>query len=221
MRVRTERGTNGCGQGQQLILAIPRQHGGQHIAGGIRPSYRAPPRHRLARHFREAEGLSIAGIAERLGRSPARIKAYFYDPTGEKAQAVKARYVGVPRLRRLHAAARAYSAGWPTSNAPTVGCHSTTRPPCRLLAAGGRRRPPVAAAAISAPCRQARRLTRLQRPGPRLAHIAGTTRGSHPEQFVGVLTNRARRERGRTRRAACRLDHQRVGDDPPGGRNCG
>ena len=51
----------------------------------------------LARHFREAEGLSIRQIAERLGRSPATIKAYFYDPTGEKARAVKARYVGVCR----------------------------------------------------------------------------------------------------------------------------
>jgi hypothetical protein len=51
----------------------------------------------LARHFREAEGMSIAQIAFRLGRSSATIKAYFYDPTGEKARAVKARYVGVCR----------------------------------------------------------------------------------------------------------------------------
>jgi hypothetical protein len=51
----------------------------------------------LARHFREAEGLPIAQIADRLGRSPATIKAYFYDPTGEKARAVKARYQGVCR----------------------------------------------------------------------------------------------------------------------------
>jgi hypothetical protein len=51
----------------------------------------------LARHYREAEGLSIAQIADRLGRSPATIKAYFYDPTGEKARAVKARYQGVCR----------------------------------------------------------------------------------------------------------------------------
>ena len=35
----------------------------------------------LARHYREAEGLSIAQIADRLGRSPATIKAYFYDPS--------------------------------------------------------------------------------------------------------------------------------------------
>src|SRR5205814_10705918 len=51
----------------------------------------------LAHHFREAEGLSIAQIADRLGRSPATVKAYFYDPAGEKARAVKARYVGVYR----------------------------------------------------------------------------------------------------------------------------
>jgi DNA-binding NarL/FixJ family response regulator len=31
----------------------------------------------LARHFREAEGLSIAQIAARLGRAPATVKAYF------------------------------------------------------------------------------------------------------------------------------------------------
>jgi AraC-like DNA-binding protein len=51
----------------------------------------------LARHLREAEGLSITQIADQLGRSPATIKAYFYDPTGEKARAVMARYVGVCR----------------------------------------------------------------------------------------------------------------------------
>jgi AraC-like DNA-binding protein len=51
----------------------------------------------LALHYREAEGLSITQIAARLGRSPATVKAYFYDPTGEKARAVKARYVGVCR----------------------------------------------------------------------------------------------------------------------------
>lgn len=51
----------------------------------------------LARHYREAEDLSIAQIAERLCRSPATIKGYLYDPTGEKARAVKSRYQGVCR----------------------------------------------------------------------------------------------------------------------------
>ena len=51
----------------------------------------------LARHYREAEGLSVAQIADRLGRSAATVKAYFYDPTGEKARAVKARDQGLCR----------------------------------------------------------------------------------------------------------------------------
>jgi hypothetical protein len=51
----------------------------------------------LARHFREVEGLSIAQIAARLGRAPTTVKGYFYDPSGEKARAVKARYQGVCR----------------------------------------------------------------------------------------------------------------------------
>jgi DNA-binding NarL/FixJ family response regulator len=38
----------------------------------------------LARHYREIEGLSIRQIADRLGRSPATIKSYFYDPTMRK-----------------------------------------------------------------------------------------------------------------------------------------
>ena len=36
---------------------------------------------RLARHYREAKGLSIAHIAQRLGRAPATVKGYFYDPS--------------------------------------------------------------------------------------------------------------------------------------------
>ena len=58
---------------------------------------RASPGGRAGPPLPEFEGLSIRQIADRLGRSPATIKAYFYDPTGEKARAVKARYVGVCR----------------------------------------------------------------------------------------------------------------------------
>jgi hypothetical protein len=51
--------------------------------------------------------LSIVETAEGLGRSAATVKAYFYDPTGEKAKAVKARYVGVCRgCGRPHPAAQ-------------------------------------------------------------------------------------------------------------------
>jgi hypothetical protein len=51
----------------------------------------------LARHYRDEEGLSIAAIARRLRRAPATIKAYLYDPSGEKARVVKRRYQGVCR----------------------------------------------------------------------------------------------------------------------------
>ena len=51
----------------------------------------------LARHYRDAEQLSIAEIARRLGRAPATVKAYLYDPTGAKARAVRARYRGYCR----------------------------------------------------------------------------------------------------------------------------
>jgi transcriptional regulator with XRE-family HTH domain len=50
-----------------------------------------------ARHYRDQEGLSIAEIARRLGRAEATIKSYLYDPTGDKAREVKARYRGVCR----------------------------------------------------------------------------------------------------------------------------
>jgi hypothetical protein len=51
----------------------------------------------LARHYRDQEGLAIAEIAHQLGRAEATVKAYLYDPTGEKAREVKARYRGTCR----------------------------------------------------------------------------------------------------------------------------
>jgi hypothetical protein len=51
----------------------------------------------LARHYRDNEDLPIAEIARRLGRPPPQSRTYLYDPTGEKARAVKARYRGYCR----------------------------------------------------------------------------------------------------------------------------
>ena len=49
----------------------------------------------LTRHYREQEGLSVNEIARRLGRTPATVRAYIYDPDGSKARRVKDRYRGV------------------------------------------------------------------------------------------------------------------------------
>jgi hypothetical protein len=46
-----------------------------------------------ARHYRQQDR-SIAEIARLLDQAPATIKAYLYDPTGEKARAIKERYRG-------------------------------------------------------------------------------------------------------------------------------
>ena len=51
----------------------------------------------LARHYRDQEGLTIAEIGRRLGRAEGTVKAYLYDPMGDKAREVKARYRGVCR----------------------------------------------------------------------------------------------------------------------------
>src|SRR5205085_10855571 len=93
------------------------------------------------------EGLSIGQIADRLGRSPATVKAYFYDPTGEKARAVKARYVGVCHgcgaytQPRNGSGARSRPGGTPgsTRRCPPSGRASTCSPPCAVggTATGG------------------------------------------------------------------------------------
>lgn len=49
----------------------------------------------LARYYRDEQHLTIAQIARLLGRAPATINAYLYDPDGTKTKHIKARYRGV------------------------------------------------------------------------------------------------------------------------------
>jgi hypothetical protein len=55
----------------------------------------------LARHYRDQEGLTIAEIARRLGRAEGTVKAYLYDPIGEKGARGQSALPGrLPGLRR-------------------------------------------------------------------------------------------------------------------------
>ena len=107
----------------------------------------------LARHFREAEGLSIARIAERLGRSPATIKAYFYDPSDankgpswEREAEAGGREVW-SRLPAGITRKTSFPDGlflrWSGCPAPPVGLGSDARPG-RGTAPRGATRPPLA-----------------------------------------------------------------------------
>jgi AraC-like DNA-binding protein len=48
----------------------------------------------IAQHMRDSEGLTIAEIATRLGRSNSTVAGYFSDPAGDKAQRYKHKYRG-------------------------------------------------------------------------------------------------------------------------------
>jgi hypothetical protein len=55
----------------------------------------------LARHYRDQENLTIAEIARRLGRAPATVKAYLYDPSYDNKRPTDS-----PQERQLWALAR-------------------------------------------------------------------------------------------------------------------
>jgi hypothetical protein len=80
----------------------------------------------LARHYCDQEGLTVAEIGRRLGRAEGIVKAYLYDPIGEKAREVKARYrasAGAAARRPARATARA------TRTPIAKRCHPGDRAP--------------------------------------------------------------------------------------------
>ena len=58
----------------------------------------------IARHYRDQEGLPIAEIARRLGRAPATVKSYLYDPSEANKRPADSRHAGDPLWRFVLAA---------------------------------------------------------------------------------------------------------------------
>lgn len=83
----------------------------------------------LARHYRGQEGLTIAEIARRLGRAEGTVKAYLYDPLGDKAREVKARYRGsVGAAARRPARGMARATRTPIASAAVPGDRAAADP---------------------------------------------------------------------------------------------
>jgi hypothetical protein len=111
--------------------------GGERTAPLRDPEDRSVRRRRnvlQAQHYRH-QGRSIAEIARLLDQAPATIKAYLYDPTGERARATKARYRGTCE-----------SCGAPTSGADGRGRASRHCQRCKPQSVPRRVRESVSAA---------------------------------------------------------------------------
>ena len=82
--------------GHAKVTAVLRRYGARRVSN-VRPRGRASPSGRLVAAF--PGGLRAVDRADRRAARPvvSHRKAYFYDPTGENARAVKARDVGVCR----------------------------------------------------------------------------------------------------------------------------
>ncbi|MGZ6623650.1 MAG: hypothetical protein ACXVHD_29040, partial [Solirubrobacteraceae bacterium] len=74
------------------VSRLARESGAKNARAGVESAAA-----QLARHYRDQEGLTIAEIGRRLGHAEGTVKAYLYDPIGEKAREVKARYRGACR----------------------------------------------------------------------------------------------------------------------------
>ena len=86
----------------------------------------------LARHYRDEEGLSIVEIARRLGRAPATIKAYLYDPS----DANKGPYTSLGATRAVYGAPRRRK---PTrATGPSARRHGVAAPARRPIPSGAR-----------------------------------------------------------------------------------
>jgi hypothetical protein len=80
---------------------------------------------RLARHYRDAENLSLAQIAQRLGCARATVRGYLYDPDSSKARKVKARYRGY--CQHCNAQTSGASPGYPQKRCHRCAARETAK----------------------------------------------------------------------------------------------
>jgi hypothetical protein len=89
---------------------------------------------RLARYYHDEQGLAIAEIATLLGRAPATIRSYLYDPDASKVKRVKRRYRGICRRCRASTWGRGPGAA-STLCARCNGASTRKWPPAQIEAA--------------------------------------------------------------------------------------
>ena len=92
----------------------------------------------LARQYREVERLSIRQIADRLGRSPATVKAYFYDPSNANKRPTDS-----PRADAGLDTTRRRTAGSPGAHLPAAAPEERSFPTDLFCTWAGCPAPPV------------------------------------------------------------------------------
>ena len=94
----------------------------------------------LARHYREFEGLSIRQIADRLGRSPATVKAYFYDPSDDNKRLTHSLRANASfgATRAGYGASPRHKVASGLSKAERTPPHAVAAQPCASIPTGAR-----------------------------------------------------------------------------------
>jgi hypothetical protein len=176
----------------------------------------------LARHHGEYVGLSIRQIADRLGRSPATVRAYLVDP--RRRGRSRTGTWGVPRLRRLHPAAQRQRRPVTPPQAPPSGAIARRWTQDHVLDAmrdwlgryGGYRRHTTGRVRTRSGERQSRASPResgRRRASSHACSVPGALRARWPHGELGRSSRRSRSRRPR-HLAGSRSPYRNPGNPP-------